>query len=48
MPVFAHAILKLDFDGNQHIKQCRYIASPVYSGELRLGLMPGKLNTGDL
>jgi hypothetical protein len=42
MPVFAHAIPLLDFDGNLHIKQCKCIAALVYSDELRLALMPGK------
>jgi hypothetical protein len=48
MHVFDHANLELGFDGNQRIKQCKYIANPVCNDALRLGLMPGKLNTGDL
>ena len=42
MPVFAHAIRALNFDGNRHIKQYKYIAALVYSDVPRLALMLGK------
>jgi hypothetical protein len=42
MHVFAHAIPSLDFDGNLHIMQCKYIEAPVYSDVPRLALMLGK------
>jgi hypothetical protein len=48
MPVFAHAIPLLDFDGNLHIKQCKCIAALVCNDGLLLVVMPGKLNMGGI
>jgi hypothetical protein len=48
MPSAAHAIQALGFYGNQRIKQYKYIANPVCSGELRSVVMPDKLNTGEI
>jgi hypothetical protein len=48
MPFFVHAIQALGFYGNQRIKQYKYIANPVCSGELRSVVTPGRLNTGEI
>jgi len=45
MPYVDHAIPLLDFGGNLHIKQCKYIEALVCNGGLLMVVVLHRLNT---